>query len=106
MRNVARNHQDFAFTDDVFDYSSVLAKQEAKGSLRDVGDLFVGMLVAWDDAAFLKFNARKHGLRPGHKLTGQQGIELRGGNVGPAGMKQFFGHLQRVPHRWSEGIGG
>ena len=94
---VGGDDEDLAHADNPLDGRTFFAKQEEQGSLRDVGDLLVGVLMARDDAAFLEFNASKHGLGAGDELAGKQGVELLGGNVGPTGVNSFSGHHKRVP---------
>lgn len=101
MGNVAGNDQDFALPNYLFDCLSFVADQEAKCTLSDVRNLLVRMLMAGNNAAFLQFDAREHGLRASNKLAGEQRIELCGSDVGPAGVKQFFSHPKRVPQPWT-----
>ena len=54
------------------------------------------MLMTGDEAAFLERDACEHGLIARDELTGEEGVELLGGDVGPAGVEGFSGHLERV----------
>ncbi len=83
----AGNDQNLAFADSFLDRRILLSQQEPQGPLGDVRDLFIGVLVARNEAAFFQFQAGEHGLRTGDELAFQQGIELCGGNFGPARVK-------------------
>ena len=104
VRHVAGDDQNLALADDLFDGRTLFTQHEEQRSLRDVGYLFIRVLMAGHNATLLEFDTRKHGLRSGDVLPGEQGIELCGWYVGPSGVKQFVGHHQRVSQARKKGI--
>ena len=66
-------------------------RRNRRSSLGDVGDLFVGVLMAWNGAALFQFQAREHGLGAGDELAGELVVELLDGNLLPGGVLRSGG---------------
>lgn len=96
VREIAGDDEEFTGADNLFGGGTFFAESEEKSALGDVGDLLIGMVVAGDDAALFELKAGEHRLRTVDELTGDEGIELFGGEVGPAGVKRFSSHRKRV----------
>ena len=96
VREIAGDDEEFAGADDLFGGGTFFAESEEKSALGDVGDLLIGMVVAGDDAALFELKASEHSLSAVDELTGDEGIELFGGEIGPAGVERFSRHRKRV----------
>ena len=96
VREITGDDEDLAGEDDLVDGGAFFTEREEERALGDVRDLLVGMVVARDDASLFELKASEHGLRAGDKLAGEQGIELLGGDIGPAGVDSFSRHRKRV----------
>ena len=85
---VAWDDEDFAGVDGV---RGAVVEVEAERAFGDEGDLFVGVGVAGDDAAFGEDDAGEHGLIAGDELAREEGIELLVFDAVPT-VEGGFGH--------------
>jgi hypothetical protein len=85
---VAGDDEDFAGVDGV---RGAVVEVEAEGAFGDEGDLFVGVRVPGNDAAFGENDASKHRLVAGDKLAREKRIELLVFDVVPT-VESGFGH--------------
>ena len=70
---VAGDDEDFAGVDSV---GGAVVEVEAECAFGDEGDLFIGVRVAGDDAAFGEGDAGEHGFLAGDELAREERIEL------------------------------
>ncbi len=103
---VAGDDEELAGADGLFDGGTFFSEDEEEGSLFDVGDLFIGVLVAGDEGSLLEDDAGEHGLGAVDELAGEEGVELLGGDVGPTGVEGLSGHPKRVPRVREKGTCG
>jgi hypothetical protein len=68
------------------------ADGETENAGEDEDDLFIGVRVPGNDAAFLQLNAREHCLFAVNELAREKRVELLGRNGGPGEVLEAFAH--------------
>jgi hypothetical protein len=93
VRDVAGDDEGLAAVDVVHVLlGAFFADGETQNAGEDEDDLFVGVRVPGNDAAFLQLNAREHRLLAVDELAREKRVELLGRNGGPGEVLEAFAH--------------